>query len=109
MKTVGYSQCEIYDIVPARIVVIERLDERVACPHDDAIVSAPVPPSSVERGKLSDTFIVEALCDKYVECQPVERQSSRFARAGVDIAPQTLGRGVAKAIDLLMPVAKLIH
>lgn len=109
MKTVGYSQCEIYDIVPAKIVVIERMDERVACPHDDAIVSAPVPPAIVERGKLSDTFIVEALCDKYVECQPVERQCSRFARAGVEIAPQTLGRSVAKAIDLLMPVANLIH
>jgi transposase len=56
MKTVGYSQCEIYDIVPAKIVVIERMDERVACPHDDAIVSAPVPPAIVERGKLSDTL-----------------------------------------------------
>jgi len=109
MKTVGYSQCEIYDIVPAKIVVIERMDERVACPHDDASVSAPVPPAIVERGKLRDTFIVEALCDKYVECQPIERQCSRFARSGVEIAPQTVGRSVAKAIDLLMPVAKLIH
>jgi len=30
---------------------------------------------------------------------------ARFACAGVDIAPQTLGRSVAVAIDLLMPVA----
>jgi len=94
---------------PRRDRGIEHLDERVACPHDDAIVSAPVPPAIVERGKLSDRFIVEALCDKYVECQPVERQCSRFARAGVEIAPQTVGRSVAKAIDLLMPVANLIH
>jgi len=34
---------------------------------------------------------------------------ARFACAGVDIAPQTLGRSVAVAIDLLMPVASLIH
>jgi len=109
MKTVGYCACEIFDVVPAKVIVIERLDERVACPHDDAIVSAPTPPAIVERGKLGDTLIVEALCDKYIEHQPVERQCMRFARAGIDIAPQTLGRSVAKAIDLLMPVANLIH
>ena len=57
---------------------------------------------------LGDTLIVEAVCDKYIEHQPVERQCTRFARAGVDVAPQTLGRSVAVAIDLLAPVAKLI-
>ena len=76
---------------------------------DDTIVSAAPPPQIVERGKLGDTLIVEALCDKYIEHQPIERQATRFARAGVDIASQTLGRSVAAAIDLLMPVAKLIE
>jgi transposase len=109
MRTVEYSRCEIFDVIPAKIIVKERLDERVACPHDDAIVSAPTPPAIVERGVLGDTLIVEALCDKYIEHLPIERQCLRFARAGVDIAPQTLGRSVAKAIDLLMPVADLIH
>jgi transposase len=68
-----------------------------------------VPSQIVERGKLGDTLIVEAVCDKYLEHQPIERQSTRFARAGVDVAPQTLGRSVAAAIDLLAPVAKLIE
>jgi transposase len=109
MKTVGYSTCEIFDVIPAKIIVTERWDERVACPHEDAIVSAPTPPAIVERGVLGDTLIVEALCDKYIEHLPIERQCVRFARAGVDVAPQTLGRSVAKAIDLLMPVAHLIQ
>jgi hypothetical protein len=67
------------------------------------------PPSIVERGKLGDTLIVEALADKYIEHQPIERQCRRFAYVDVAIAPQTLGRGVGAAIDLLMPVARLIH
>jgi hypothetical protein len=62
----------------------------------------------VERGKLSDTLIVEATCDKYIEHQPIERQCERSSRAGVDIAPQTLGRGVAAHLDLLAPVARVI-
>jgi transposase len=40
---------------------------------------------------------------------PVERQCARFARSGVDVAPQTLGRSVAAAVDLLAPVAHTLH
>jgi len=109
MTTVGHSSCLILNVIPARVFVEERLDETVACPIDDTIVSAPPPPQIVERGKLGDTLIVEAVCDKYIEHQPIERQCTRFARAGVDIAPQTLGRSVSAAIELLAPVARLIQ
>lgn len=108
MKTVGHSVCETINVVPARFFIEHRLDETVACPSDDTIVSAPPPPAIVERGKLGDTLIVEATCDKFIEHQPVERQCVRFDRTGVAIAPQTLGRSVAAHIDLLMPVAELI-
>ena len=63
----------------------------------------------VERGKLGTTLIVESLADKYLEHQPVERQCLRWSRTGVDIAPQTLGRSVGAAIDVLAPVARMIR
>jgi transposase len=72
-------------------------------------VSAKVPPQIVERGKLGDTLIVEAVADKFIEHQPTERQSRRFARSGADVAPQTLGRSMAAAIDLVAPVAREIR
>ena len=108
MTTVGHSRCEILNVIPAKVFVEVRLDERVACPKDDAIASAPTPPAIVERGMLADTLIVEATCDKYLEHMPIERQCTRFSRYGVNIAPQTLGRSVAAHIDLLAPVANLI-
>lgn len=108
MTTVSHSTCETLTVIPARIVVERRHDETVACPADDTIVSASAPARIVEKGKLADTFIVEALCDKYLEHQPVERQCTRFARSGVEVAPQTLGCNVGAAIDLLRPVADLI-
>ncbi len=109
MTTVGHSRCEILSVIPAKVIVEVRLDERVACPNDDTIISAPTPPAIVERGKISDTAIVEATCDKYLEHAPIERQCARFARLGVDLAPQTLGRGVAAHLDLLAPLARLIE
>jgi transposase len=109
MTTVSHSSCLILNVVPARVFVEERLDETIACPNDDTIVSASPPPQIVERGKLADALIVEAVGDKYLEHLPIERQCARFARSGVDVAPQTLGRGVSAALDLLAPVARLIH
>jgi transposase len=109
MKTVSHSVCEILDVRPAELIVRRRLDERVACPNDDTIVSAPKPPQLIERGKLGTTLIVESLADKYLEHQPIERQCLRWSRTGLDVAPQTLGRGVAAAIDLLSPVARAIQ
>lgn len=109
MTTVGHSSCEYIDVIPAKVFIAVRKDETVACPNDDTIVSAPPPPAIVERGKLGDTLIVEALADKFLEHLPVERQCTRFARAGVAIAPQTLGRSVCAGIDLLAPVATMIR
>jgi transposase len=82
MTTVAHSSCEYIDVIPAQYVVVVRKDETVACPNDDTIVSAPTPPAIVERGKLGDTLIVEAVCDKFLEHTPVERQRTRSARAG---------------------------
>jgi transposase len=108
MKTFTHSVCASIAVIPAQIVIEHRLDETAACPIDDTIVSAPPPPAIVERGKLADTLIIEATCDKYLEHQPIERQCLRFERAGVEIAPQTLGRAVAAHLDVLRPVADLI-
>ena len=108
MKTVSHSVCETINVVPARFFIEHRVDETVACPADDMIVSAPPPPAIVERGKLGDTLIVEATCDKFIEHQPIERQCVRFGRDGLEIAAQTLGRSVNAHIDLLKPVADLI-
>jgi len=108
MKTISHKICERITVIPAKIVVEQRLDETIACPNDDTIITAPPPPAIVERGKLTDALIVEATCDKYLDHQPIERQCQRFARAGAEIAPQTLGRSVGAHLDLLAPVAKLI-
>ena len=109
MTTVSHSICETLDVIPARVVVLQRRDETVACPHDESIISAPPPPQLVDRGVLGTTLIVEGLADKFLEHQPIERQCLRFERGGVYVAPQTLGRGVGAAIDILRPVSKLIE
>lgn len=89
MKSMGVTHCEHLDVIPAKVVVVQRTDEALKCPLDGTIVSAPPPPRIVEKGVLGNRLIVEATADKFLERQPVERQCLRFARSGADIAPQT--------------------
>lgn len=109
MASIGHTHCEYLDVIPARIVVVRRTDEALKCRLDDIIVSAPPPPRIVERGVLGNRLIIEATADKFLEHQPLERQCLRYARSGVEIAPQTLGRCVAAHLDLLAPLAEAIH
>ena len=55
-----------------------------------------------------NALIIEALCDKYLDHMPIERQSSRWESYGIRIAPATLGRSVSAAIDLFAPLAAAI-
>jgi len=89
--------CETINIVPASFFIERRIDETVACPNDDTIVSAPPPPAIVERGKLGDTLIVEATADKFIEHQrssdsacvsPVQASPSRRKPSDV-LSPRT--------------------
>jgi transposase len=109
MTTVGHTTCETLDLIPAQLVVRRRIDETVACPHDDTIVSAAPPLELLPRSKLTRRFVVEALLDKYVEHLPLERQCTKWRRSGADIATQTLGRNVARVIDAIAPLTEAIH
>lgn len=109
MTRLPFDVTEILEVEPAKLYVIRRLTECRACPHDDCIVRASPPPELVERGVLGPKLIVESMADKYLEHLPIERQVLRWKRAGVSIAPQTLGRSVGLAVDLLEPIAQLIR
>ncbi len=108
MVLLGHERCETLEVKPAEFFVNVRVDETLCCHAHDLIVSAPPPPRIVPRGKLGDGLITEALADKYLLSLPIERQCTNWMRLGIKLSPQTVGRSVAAAIDLLAPVAALI-
>ena len=108
MTTVSHSSCLVLNVIPARVFVEERLDETIACPDDDTIVSAAPPPQIVERGKLADALLVEAVCDKFIEHLPIERQCARFATCiAHDVNPRAYLHKVVHCIVHGWPQAKL--
>lgn len=109
MQQIGHQSCEYLDVVPAKVVVIHRIDEAVKCALDGTVVSAPPPARIVEKGVLGNRLIIEATADKFLEHQPIERQSVKFSRSGVHIASSTLGRSVCAHLDMLAPLAEAIR
>jgi transposase len=80
MQQMGHTSCEYLDVIPAKVIVVHRIDEAVKCPMDGTIVAAPPPPRIVEKGVLGNRLIIEATLDKFLNHQPVERQSLDFHR-----------------------------
>jgi hypothetical protein len=47
MQQMGHTSCEYLDVIPAKVVVVHRIDEALKCPLDGTIVAAPAPPRIV--------------------------------------------------------------
>ena len=73
MKTVGHSTCERLTVIPARIVVEQRLDETIACPNDDTIVSAAPPRATSTSSTCRSSASV--LAGRVTESRSLRRRS----------------------------------
>lgn len=96
------------EVRPATIELHRRLDQRLACPKCDRIVSAKAPPGILDGGLLGPTLVTEALANKVLDAMPIERQARHFQRQGVAIAASTLGRSVSSLLALLVPLSRCI-
>jgi transposase len=108
MGTLGRHSVRYFEVIPARIALHCRLDETIACPCCDAIVSAKAPPSVLDGGILGPTLVTEAVASKVLDTMPIERQARNFQRQGAPIAASTLGRSASALLALLEPVAKRV-
>lgn len=111
MKTVSFKCCEKIDIVPAHFVVIDQRREVVACASADChehMATAPKPDEIVDRGKLGDELIVQAMVDHYRDGVPWERMSRNAREQGVSVPANCLASSVGCAIDLLDPIVRHI-
>jgi transposase len=111
MTTVGFKCCEKLDVVPAHFIVVEVRREVVACSDSDChehMATAPKPDEIVDRGKLGDELLVQALVDHYRDGVPWERMARNAREQGVTLPANRLAASVWRAIDLLDPVVRHI-
>lgn len=81
---------ETLEEIPRRFKVIETVREKSSCRDCEATSQAPVPFHATPRGFIGPQLLATIMFDKFGQHIPLNRQSTRFKCAGIDLSTQTL-------------------
>jgi transposase len=107
MMVIGYEESSQLDVEPAKYFVLVTKREKRACRscEDLGVVSAPLPPRTIEKCLASDRIVIETVVGKYCNHTPLHRQSMILERdLGLEISRATLDGWVLKVGELLIPM-----
>ena len=107
-KGIGFIASEILEFVPAHFKVIEERREKLACEAcGDGVVVADSE-KVMEGGRPGPALLAHIVVSKFQDSLPLYRQCQIYERAGVSIAPSTIGDWTAFALEVLEPIATRI-
>jgi len=109
LHKIGEDVSEQLDVIPARFTVKRICQPRMACRScEGPPVQAPAPPRVVEGGLPTEALIAHIIVAKYLDHQPLYRQSERYAREGVVLDRATLAEWVGRAAWWLRPLYRVL-
>ncbi len=100
----GEVSAEQLELVSSALKVIRTERVKKACTKCDCIVEAPAPSRPIERGIAGPGLLARVLTGKYCEHLPLYRQSEIYARQGVELHRNTMGRWVDIMGEQLRPL-----
>jgi transposase len=89
--------------------VIQTVRERFSCRACEAITQPPAPFHVTPRGFAGPNLLAMILFEKFGQHQPLNRQSERYAREGIDLSVSTLADQVGACAAALQPLHALIE
>ncbi|MFG1466254.1 IS66 family transposase [Xanthobacter sp. DSM 24535] len=99
---------ETLEIVPRSWKVIQTVREKFTCRQCEAITQPPAPFHVTPRGFIGPNLLATVLFEKFGQHQPLNRQSERYAREGIDLSVSTLADQVGTPTVALKPLHELI-
>ena len=109
LSKVGEAVTETLDVIPRRWFVRQTVREKFSCRDCERISEPPAPFHVIPRGRIGASLLAMILFEKYGQHQPLNRQSERYAREGVDLDLSTLADLVGTAAGVLAPLHELIR
>jgi transposase len=100
---------ETLEVIPRQWKVIQTVRERFACRACEAITQPPAPFHVTPRGFIGANLLAMILFEKFGQHQPLNRQSERYGREGIDLPVSTLADQVGAATAALAPLHALIR
>ncbi len=108
LSQVGTDEREVLEYVPSHFKVVVHVRPKMSCRQCEGITQPPMPSLPIERGRPGPALLAHVLVSKYCDHSPLYRQSTIYARAGVDLDRSTLADWVGHGAALLAPLAEAI-
>ncbi len=109
LSKLGEDVTETLEVVPRQWKVIQTVRERFSCRECETITQPPAPFHVTPRGFAGPSLLAMILFEKFGQHQPLNRQSERYAREGVDLSLSTLADQVGACALALRPLHALIE
>jgi len=109
LSKLGEDVTETLEVIPRRWKIIQTVREKFTCRACEAITQAPAPFHVTPRGFAGPNLLAMILFEKFGQHQPLNRQSERYAREGIELSVSTLADQVGACTTVLQPLHGLIE
>ena len=109
LSKLGEDITETLEVIPRQWKVIQTVREKFSCRSCETIAQPPAPFHVTPRGFVGASLLAMILFEKYGQHQPLNRQSERYAREGIDLSVSTLADQVGACATVLQPLHALIE
>ena len=109
LSKLGEDVTETLEVIPRRWKVIQTVRERFSCRACETISQPPAPFHVTPRGFAGPNLLAMILFEKFGQHQPLNRQSERYRREGIDLSVSTLADQVGACTAVLQPLRALIE
>lgn len=109
LSKLGEDITETLEVIPRQWKVIQTVREKFSCRECEKITQPPAPFHVTPRGFAGPNLLAMILFEKFAQHQPLNRQSERYAREGIDLSLSTLADQVGACAEALKPIHSLIE
>ena len=109
LSKLGEDVTETLEVIPRQWKVIQTVREKFSCRECETITQPPAPFHVTPRGFAGPSLLAMILFEKFGQHQPLNRQSERYAREGIDLSLSTLADQVGACATALRPLHALIE
>lgn len=108
LAKLGETITETLELIPRSYKGIQTVREKFSCRACETFTQPPAPFHPIARGRAGPNLLAGVMHDKFCDHQPLNRQSERFAREGIDLGVSTLADWVGACTTALTPLVALI-
>ncbi|MBD1549756.1 IS66 family transposase, partial [Roseibium aggregatum] len=109
LAKLGEDVTETLEVIPRQWKVIQTVREKFTCRECEKITQPPAPFHVTPRGFAGPNLLAMILFEKFAQHQPLNRQSERYSREGIDLSLSTLADQVGACAAALKPIHLLIE